>query len=150
MAHTVHQTLLVRHYVHVSGCCVTTCCIIPEGLTLACWLHQLPANKLTNFFFAGFTFLWLYGRGLYKVGAQPALLAGITHPWQWIWHLQLTLHTQLCLSDNAFMPVDVMSSCTALYQGGQPWPAGCTSLSQQTNYRFFTGSTFLWPYSGEL
>ena len=29
------------------------------------------------------------------------------------------------------MPVDVMSSCAALYQGGQPWPAGCTSLFSQ-------------------
>ena len=71
-----------------------------RGADLGLLVAPAPSQQTNKLFFAGFTFLWLYGRGLYKVGAQPALLAGVTHPWQWIWHSQLTLHTQLCLSGN--------------------------------------------------
>lgn len=100
-------------------------CILFVFLFFSLW-------KTNELILTAFAFLQLYGRGLYKVDAWPALLAGITYSQQWVWHLWLTICAQLCWLGIVFMSVDVMLLHAALYQRGQPWPADCTS-SQPTN-----------------
>ena len=103
-----------------------------RGADLGPLVAPAPSQQTNELFYTGFTFLRPYGGGLYKVGARPALLAGVTHPRQWVWHSWLTLRARLCLSGVAFTSVDVALPRAALHQRGRPWPAGCTS-SQPTN-----------------
>ena len=77
VAYTTYLTLLVRHCIHVSGCCIVMCCITPEGLTLACWLFWLSGKVDQALFPQILLSPAIWQRDLFKK-AWPALLIDIT------------------------------------------------------------------------
>ena len=102
-----------------------------RGADLGPLVAPALSQQTNGCFLTGSTYLppAVWRRALQGLNAGPALLAGVTHPRQWVWHSWLTLRARLCWLGIVFTSVDAASSCGT--RGANLGPLVAPSLNQK-------------------